>query len=491
MTHSLLRFGQTCLPSLVQHQQQRCNGTVSTFFKKVKEGIDSNPELKKSIDQVKERTQGVAEGLARASEVARDATAQLKQQTTQTAAGIQEQVKNVAGAYTKPLQQNKAQQSESTTSPAQSSTASTTDSSAASAAASQSWQQQQQNSQQQQQQQQQSTGTADAGAQSKDESSTRQGQTSTSGSNQQSSRSQKAAAGKSDGLMYRFRSMTATLRKEVAAAIMPLPRTESATRARPDGLRPAEPTGGGPSAVMVVQEKQSAWQKQWHNMQSKLGEHPFFRSFMERAKVLGNNPVVEKGRNLREDIRERWETTENPTVQKFQDMKDNFMSETEPAQALKEIRFRDPSFDMVKFLYNLKVDVPIVIQAYLRGQVDILKQHCSADMVERLSGIIAAQQAQGLHSDPTILDTSEVELVDIKFLEEDPVVVTQFTCQQINCSRDKFGNVVEGRPDDVQRVYYYWALAMDHGGFVGSDGKHYPPRWQLKEMMVRGMHNLL
>ena len=98
---------------------------------------------------------------------------------------------------------------------------------------------------------------------------------------------------------------------------------------------------------------------------------------------------------------------------------------------------------------------------------------------------------QGLHPDPTILDTSEVELVDIKFLEEDPVVVVQFTCQQINCSRDKFGNVVDGRPDDVQRVYYYWALAMEHGGFVGSDGKHYPPRWQLKEMMVRGMHNLL
>ena len=98
---------------------------------------------------------------------------------------------------------------------------------------------------------------------------------------------------------------------------------------------------------------------------------------------------------------------------------------------------------------------------------------------------------QGLHADPTILDTSEVELVDIKFLEEDPVVVVQFTCQQINCSRDKFGNVVDGRSDDVQRVYYYWALAMEHGGFVGSDGKHYPPRWQLKEMMVRGMHNLL
>ena len=55
----------------------------------------------------------------------------------------------------------------------------------------------------------------------------------------------------------------------------------------------------------------------------------------------------------------------------------------------------------------------------------------------------------------------------------------------------RFGNVVEGAADDVQRVYYYWALQQDAVGFVGADGKVYPPRWQLREMMVRGMHNLL
>ena len=32
---------------------------------------------------------------------------------------------------------------------------------------------------------------------------------------------------------------------------------------------------------------------------------------------------------------------------------------------------------------------------------------------------------------------SDVELVDLKFLEDDPVVVVQFTCQQLNCSRDQ------------------------------------------------------
>lgn len=91
----------------------------------------------------------------------------------------------------------------------------------------------------------------------------------------------------------------------------------------------------------------------------------------------------------------------------MQDMKENMFAETEPAQALKEIRSRDPAFDMVRFLYHLKVDVPIVIQAYLRGQVDVLKQHCSPDMLERLQGIIAAQQAQvgSLHKLITLLPT--------------------------------------------------------------------------------------
>ena len=59
---------------------------------------------------------------------------------------------------------------------------------------------------------------------------------------------------------------------------------------------------------------------------------------------------------------------------------------------------------------------------------------------------------QGLFSDSTILDVSDVELVDLKFLESEPIIVVQFTCQQINCQRDKFGNVVEGGPQDVQRV---------------------------------------
>lgn len=69
--------------------------------------------------------------------------------------------------------------------------------------------------------------------------------------------------------------------------------------------------------------------------------------------------------------------------------------------------------------------------------------------------------------------------------------MVRFSVQQINCSRDKFGNVIEGAPDDVQRVYYLWALQQDSQGIVDEEGKFWPPRWQLREMLIQGMHNLL
>lgn len=45
-----------------------------------------------------------------------------------------------------------------------------------------------------------------------------------------------------------------------------------------------------------------------------------------------------------------------------QDMTETVFEETEVAKTVREIRARDPNFDMVRFLRNLKQDVAPVIQ---------------------------------------------------------------------------------------------------------------------------------
>ena len=69
-------------------------------------------------------------------------------------------------------------------------------------------------------------------------------------------------------------------------------------------------------------------------------------------------------------------------------------SESEMARAYREIRARDPRFDMVLFLQRLKKDVPVVVKGSMEGNQPVLKQHCAPEMVERFSGIHRAKKDQ-------------------------------------------------------------------------------------------------
>lgn len=68
-----------------------------------------------------------------------------------------------------------------------------------------------------------------------------------------------------------------------------------------------------------------------------------------------------------------------------------------------------------------------------------------------------------------------------------PCVSPQFAAQQIKCSRDRFGNVLEGDPNAIQRVYYFWGLQQEAVGAITKDGRLLPPRWVVRDMMWQSM----
>lgn len=51
----------------------------------------------------------------------------------------------------------------------------------------------------------------------------------------------------------------------------------------------------------------------------------------------------------------------------------------------------------------------------------------------------------------------------------------QFHCQQLKCTRDKFGNVIDGSTNQIQRVFYFWGLQQEQQvsarqGRAGQEG---------------------
>jgi len=246
-----------------------------------------------------------------------------------------------------------------------------------------------------------------------------------------------------------------------------------------------EPYDGTTAVATTAAPKPSAFGKLWGGVKSKLG----ISSAMDKLEGLKKTAPYAKGAELAEDMRERWETSDSPMVHRIQDFQDSLFTETEQGEAYRLIRQRDPMFNMSDFMAEVRRDIPKVLGAYLKGDVDALKEtNISKEMLERLSGQMNLWKHEGQFVDPRILDLSEVELMEVRMMENEPLVVLTFSCQQINCVRDKSGAIVEGGEDDIQSVHYLWAMQLIDKKFTTADGREYTkPTWALRELVLRGM----
>ena len=246
----------------------------------------------------------------------------------------------------------------------------------------------------------------------------------------------------------------------------------------------------GTTAVAIAKEKKSRFRSAWESVSQKTGLGAHVTSVFSKLEGLKQTPAYRKGEEMLEDARERWETSDNPMVHKIQDLTEGaFFTETEQAEAYRAIQQRIPDFNVNDFMAEVRRDVPKVLGAYLKGDVKALEGCAvSKEMLERMGGQMKLWQHEGQFVDPRILHLSEMELMEVRTMENSPMIVLQFSCQQINCVRNKDGEIVEGAEDDIQSVHYLWAMQLDDVEYTHEDGRKYTaPTWQLREMVLRGM----
>lgn len=82
---------------------------------------------------------------------------------------------------------------------------------------------------------------------------------------------------------------------------------------------------------------------------------------------------------------------------------------------------------------------------------------------------------------PTILALRNVEVIAAKAEDlQSPIVVIQFMAQQINCIKNREGEIVEGAEDEVRAVYYALAFQRDYDEETGK------LQWKIIEMAMLG-----
>ncbi|KAH7285791.1 hypothetical protein KP509_33G046100 [Ceratopteris richardii] len=209
----------------------------------------------------------------------------------------------------------------------------------------------------------------------------------------------------------------------------------------------------------------------------------------KRFKGVRQHPVVLKGQEIAEDMRERWETSDSPVVHKIQDLNETLFGETATAMALKAIRRRDPTFSFPDFLSEVQENARDVLQAYLKGDIEELRKRCSREVVDRCRAERRAYESQGIFFDNKILHVSDLELKETKLLGNVPIIIVTFQTQQIYCVRDKHGKITQGAKDDILTVYYAWAMQQVSPEEM-EEGEIFP-QWQLREMQQLGVQAII
>ncbi|XP_074605494.1 mitochondrial import inner membrane translocase subunit TIM44 [Brevipalpus obovatus] len=196
----------------------------------------------------------------------------------------------------------------------------------------------------------------------------------------------------------------------------------------------------------VELHKDSRWRKSWEDFKE-------------------NNQYV----NKIFDWKMKYDESENPVVRasrvltdKVTDILSGMFSKSELSEALTEICKMDPDFDKSVFLKECEVDIiPNILEAMVRGDLEILEDWCHESVYSRLRVPIEQARKLNYSFDSKILDVSHIDLAMGKIMEQGPVLIVTFQTQQLMAVRDSKGNVVEGDPDKIVRYNYVWVLCRD------------------------------
>jgi len=262
-----------------------------------------------------------------------------------------------------------------------------------------------------------------------------------------------------------FTAVKSDLFDDLAKESRPYQRPEKLKRRTPQGpeKKPKE-YKANEDATNVVMHKDSIWQQQW-------------RDFRE------NNPVVTGIFTLKM----KYDESDNAVVratrvvtEKLSDIFSDVFSQSEMAATMAEITKIDPTFNKDAFLKECEFEIiPTVLEAYLRADVDVLRDWCHDGAFNVLSAQLKNNQALGMTVKSRVLDIRDVELAVAKIMDQGPVFILTFQVQQTILVTDTRGKVIEGGEDQIENINYVWAICRDQTIFDHKSA------WKILEFAIQ------
>lgn len=128
---------------------------------------------------------------------------------------------------------------------------------------------------------------------------------------------------------------------------------------------------------------------------------------------------------------------------------------------LMKIKLADQSFDENTFLDGASGAFEMVVAAFAQGDTETLSNLLSDEVYENFAAAIHDREAHDRTHETTVVSVSGTDIIESEMQKQNAVITVKYVSEQVNVTRDKDGEVVDGDPSAVVRVTDIWTFARD------------------------------
>lgn len=142
------------------------------------------------------------------------------------------------------------------------------------------------------------------------------------------------------------------------------------------------------------------------------------------------------------------------------------------------IRAADPSFEPIGFTGGARAAFTAIVEAFARGDTATLKPLLDSATYASFEAAIRGRAERKEKAETTLIGFEASDIAGAEMQGSNASVTVRFVSEQINVVRNADSQIVDGNPNEVQKVVDLWTFRRDT---MSGD-----PNWQLVKTESEG-----
>ena len=143
------------------------------------------------------------------------------------------------------------------------------------------------------------------------------------------------------------------------------------------------------------------------------------------------------------------------------------------ADGLAQIKIADRAFDQQDFLAGARMAFETVVQNFAEGDTKALRALLNDEVFENFTAAIKQREEAGETLETMLIGIKTADILEARMEGRTAFVTVKIVTEQVNLTRDRIGEVIDGDPNRVADVTDIWTFARN--------ARARDPNWTLVE----------